>query len=233
MKRADLVVGQEYVLMSPSQNVDEYSLENYGQNKGQPSSRTKRVVVLDTAPKFRARSRSWGREDREQVAALWNGEAVLATDGVYELSDTDKDWDGEARRSVKVLRLYSSWSGPTYEVTAVPLSQVRMTFDEFMTQAQDARRRADERRKRQDEAEEARKAASLQLLDDAKELATLLPDGSGLAITRDAGRVHISGSLSDLREFLTQARCDADVLEHLAETRPELDVAGLQVVLAR
>lgn len=237
MKRKDITVGDTYVALSPSQKVDAYSLERYGARKGQPRPSTRIVTVLDVRPEFRNSYTGWGTDTRPRVTVEVNGEVFAdVPDGTYQLGPKDNDYDGEAKRGVKVLEQTRRWNGEVdYKVGVVPLSMLRLTLAEFMKQARAATRE----KERVEKAVEARRADLVRqqerARDDARKLVDLLDDAS-LQVRIVDGTPAITGrsGFDALWEFVAQAKSDARVLEYLASEGRDVEgrIAALQVELA-
>lgn len=163
MKRADLKVGEDYVLLSPSQR------ESIDTRFG---PRAKRIRVLDTEPVWGERYANWSR-DRVMVKATdFDGNTIEVADGTIRSSEPFRA--DEQRRGVRALvawvNPYADGSQDKYTgfaIRLVPLSNIAMPWAEFIAKrasASDYYRRVDRSRRRLEEERkteaEERKAAA-------------------------------------------------------------------------
>lgn len=193
MKRAELKAGEEYVVAAPSVQLD-----------GSYTGAHKRVRVLDPEPVWSETYIGWrSHSTLPKVKVLIEGRSRHVPDKT-ELATVYRA--SEAKRSVRVLTLintrYGGWhreKDPFQDaiIEVVPISQVRMTWAEFLVlreQAEREKNNANRRRRDAERAEEALKADRQRRKDKLNELLA----GTGLVAEVHDSKVVITGPPQDL-----------------------------------
>jgi len=189
MKRSELQVGQQYALMSPSQDVGGYR-------------EAKQVEVYSTEAKYKSSYRGWNSNDKPR-AVKFDGKSVIADDRTYKVGPHAVFGEKDAARLVAVVeKKTTTWEGEVaYTLHAVPLSQLRMPWAEYKSK----RATAERQRRREREADNARYDAAEVVrksnLVFASKLNKLLEEGGGgrlLKAKMHDGEVVLSGPHADL-----------------------------------
>lgn len=157
MKRSEMKVGETYAVMAPSQKVGGWKS-------------AKKATVVATEPVYRSSYRSWSSSETPATVVIDGETFAIDDDQTYKVGEKDHDYNGEAKRSVLVMveDERRRWTRDGYQdpsvyrtLQVVPLSQVRMLWEDYEAESDEARAQKERAWKAHERAqkERARKTA--------------------------------------------------------------------------